>query len=222
MSSIEIAELTGKQQKHINKDIETTLQQAGIDLSKYGRNEIFANNRTRVVYHLPRFETDLVVSGYSVKYRAAIIKRWHELESVQAKPLTAIEVAKNYVLALEDNQRLELENKAMQSDVAELTYSRADKGSHTSTAIAGRIESGYDILTTKALKSLLKSQHIIRKDGKKWLPAKKGLEMGWVVVKTSQFFNKYKGKGVMDERDTMVFTTKCAMEINKWVKELHK
>ena len=38
--------------------------------------------QTATTYNLPRYETDLLITGYSITYRAAVIKRWHELESV--------------------------------------------------------------------------------------------------------------------------------------------
>jgi len=90
MSSLEIAELTGKEHKHVMRDIRSTLEEAGIPESKFGRTYHDAQNKERTCYHLPRFECDLVVSGYSVKYRAAIIRRWHDLEEQAANNARSI------------------------------------------------------------------------------------------------------------------------------------
>ena len=84
MSSLEIAELCGKEHRNVMRDIRAVLEEAGIDALRFERIYLDARNRKKPCYHLPRFECDLVVSGYSVKYRAAIIKRWHELEAKEA------------------------------------------------------------------------------------------------------------------------------------------
>lgn len=81
MSSREIAELTGKNHKEVTRDIENVLSQAEIDARRFAHTYQDSQNRTQREYRLPKRECDLVVSGYSVKYRLAIIDRWQELES---------------------------------------------------------------------------------------------------------------------------------------------
>ena len=49
-----------------------------IDQSKFGAVYIAGNGEERIFFNVPRMECDLVVSGYSAKYRLAIIKRWQE------------------------------------------------------------------------------------------------------------------------------------------------
>lgn len=81
MSSREIAELTGKRHSDVIRDIENVLSQAEIDERKFASSYKDSNNKLQKEYQLPKRECDLVVSGYSVKYRLAIIDRWQELES---------------------------------------------------------------------------------------------------------------------------------------------
>lgn len=83
MSSREIAELTGKRHSDILRDISEVLKQANIDERKFASVYKGGNGQDRPCFSLPRRECDLVVSGYSVKYRLAIIDRWHELEAKQ-------------------------------------------------------------------------------------------------------------------------------------------
>ena len=87
ISSLEIAQLTGKNHNDVMRDVRKTLADAEIGESKFAFTYTDSQNKSRPCYNLPRFECDLVVSGYSVKYRAAIIKRWHELEANQAPAL---------------------------------------------------------------------------------------------------------------------------------------
>lgn len=83
MSSREIAELTGKNHADVLRDIRNVLIEAGIDESKFAGIYKDSMNRDKPELNLPRRECDLVISGYSVKYRLAIIDRWQELESQQ-------------------------------------------------------------------------------------------------------------------------------------------
>lgn len=84
MSSLEIAELTGKPHNDVLKDIRRILAEAEIGEGEFSRSYLSAQNKELPCYNLPRRECDLVVSGYSVKYRLAIIDRWHELEAKQS------------------------------------------------------------------------------------------------------------------------------------------
>lgn len=83
MSSLDIAKLTGKNHSDVKRGIMNTLAQADLDPSKFAHVYSDENNRNYPCYLLPKRECDLVVSGYSVKYRLAIIDRWQELENKQ-------------------------------------------------------------------------------------------------------------------------------------------
>jgi phage regulator Rha-like protein len=91
MSSVEIAELTGKQHGHVLRDLREPEKQGVIDLSKFGAIEKDSQKRDRTLYRLPKRETLILTSGYSAVQRAAIINRWLALEG-EAGPLTETEV----------------------------------------------------------------------------------------------------------------------------------
>jgi phage regulator Rha-like protein len=86
MSSLEIAKLTEKNHADVLRDIRKIFDEAEIDQSKYASIFLDSYNREQPCFNLPRRECDLIVSGYSVKYRLAIIDRWHELEANESKP----------------------------------------------------------------------------------------------------------------------------------------
>ena len=80
MSSLEIAKLKGKTHRNVLKDIRRILEEVGIGELRFESSYLSEQNKSLPCFNLPRLECDLVVSGYSAKYRLAIIKRWHELE----------------------------------------------------------------------------------------------------------------------------------------------
>ena len=84
MSSLAIAEITGKDHKNVLADIRRVLDEAEIEGAGFLAPLKMPSGQMATVYNLPRRECDLVVSGYSVKYRLAIIDRWHELEAGQS------------------------------------------------------------------------------------------------------------------------------------------
>lgn len=111
MSSVEIADLTGKNHPDVLRDIRqqifTGLYGYVFDKAKLLYPEIQGvtvvldeiTKRTKEVL-LDRYHTDILISGYEIKYRAAIIKRWHELEqgvAISPKGLSADELLKLYL-----------------------------------------------------------------------------------------------------------------------------
>ena len=87
MSSREIAELTGKRHDHVKRDICVMLEGLDLDAPKFGDIYLDTNNRKQTEYRLGRELSLTLVSGYNVKLRNAIIKRWQELEAQQAPQL---------------------------------------------------------------------------------------------------------------------------------------
>lgn len=81
MTSREIAELTGKHHFHVKRDIELMFSELKIDASKLGSIYLDALNRQQTEYVLDQELTFTLVTGYSIKLRNAVIKRWLDLES---------------------------------------------------------------------------------------------------------------------------------------------
>ena len=100
MSSREIAELTGKQHKHVRRDIEAMLETLELDGSKLGHIYKDASNRDQKEYLLNKELTLTLVTGYDVARRYKLVQRWQELEeTVQRGPSTEIDYSDPRIVA---------------------------------------------------------------------------------------------------------------------------
>ena len=86
MSSLEIAELTGKQHKDVMADIRNMCEQLGIQSADFSADYKDSRGRVQPCYKLDRYHTEVLVTGYDVKRRASVIKRWYDLETGNAQP----------------------------------------------------------------------------------------------------------------------------------------
>ncbi len=124
MSSLEIAKLTGKEHFNVLVDIRKMLEELELGDLKFQDTYLSAQKKQMPCFNLPKRECFILVSGYNLKLRAAIIDRWQELEN-QSKPsmpttyiaaleaLVASEKAKELALLQVDELQVELdESKA--------------------------------------------------------------------------------------------------------------
>lgn len=93
MSSQEIAALTAKEHRNVTRDIRAMLTEL------YGEEGVHSfehthtnpqNGQTYLVFNLPKRESLILVSGYNLKMRAAIIDRWQQLEEKAASNVIAM------------------------------------------------------------------------------------------------------------------------------------
>ena len=81
MSSLEIANLTGKEHKNVMRDIRNLLDQGvaalNFELGQYKD----ANQQDRPCYNLTKKGCLILASGYDAKLREKIIDRWEQLET---------------------------------------------------------------------------------------------------------------------------------------------
>jgi len=86
MTSREIAELTGKEHRHVLRDIRKMLEEIG--QPNFGQSSyINSQGKQQPEYRLPKRETLILVSGYSFALRTRIIDRWQELEAQALQPI---------------------------------------------------------------------------------------------------------------------------------------
>lgn len=127
MSSLEIAELTGKRHDAILRDIRNLLKQ-GVSHHNFVETS-YKQPQPRGGYkELPCFELTkkgclILASGYDAVLREKIIDRWEQLELEKRKPQTPqtyLEALKALVSSEEEKQRLALEKQQLEQQNAKL------------------------------------------------------------------------------------------------------
>ena len=105
MSSLEIAKLTGKEHKNVLRDIRNMLKELKIDTAQFSAVYKSDNGQQYDCFNLPKRECDILVSGYEVKYRAAIVDRWHELEANEPIELMSYDMIAQLATQMGNSQR---------------------------------------------------------------------------------------------------------------------
>ena len=114
MSSREIAELTGKQHKHVIRDIRAMLDELEKDGPVLGHLEDKDARGYTAAFHLNRELTDTLLTGYSAIARRKVIARWHELEAKAAQPAFQIPTTLSGALRLAAEQADQIEQQQAQ------------------------------------------------------------------------------------------------------------
>lgn len=121
ITTLEIAELTGKRHDHILRDCDEQLTKivgAG-GMPKFGDTYTHPQNKqTYRMYRLPKREALILVSGYSVELRAKIIDRLEFLEN-ELKNQVQYKLPQTYKEAL-----IELVNQVEKNEVLQLTLEK--------------------------------------------------------------------------------------------------
>ena len=70
MSTVEIHERTGKTHGNVMRDARVMLEALGLPLFKFEASYLAGNGKMEPCFNLPKRETLILVSGYSVELRA--------------------------------------------------------------------------------------------------------------------------------------------------------
>lgn len=109
MSSREIAKLTGKQHKHVIRDIRDMLEALEQDGPVLGHEERRDSRGYTSEFRLDRELTETLLTGYSVPLRRKVVRRLHELEEA-TRPKQLQDTVAAPVAALVDLAKLTLEH----------------------------------------------------------------------------------------------------------------
>lgn len=130
MSSVEIAELTGKRHDHVIRDAELMLNELGLDAPKFGAVYQGGNGQARKCYYLPKDLALTLVSGYNIKLRHAIVKRLDELERA-SKPQLPRTRTEALEMLLEQSRMLDHQQAYIEETKDDVEFAQAVSSSKT-------------------------------------------------------------------------------------------
>lgn len=203
MTSLEIAEVTGKRHDSILRDIRNILSQ-GVDAHNFVETYYTdKSNRQQKCYTLTKKGCLILASGYDVILREKIINRWEELET---KDRNKYQVPKSFAEALmlaakqqeqieEQRRQLEATSKEivelngviaeMEPKVTYVDMILASKETVTTTQIAQDYGK-----SAKAFNVLLRNFGVQHKVGGQWVLYAKHLPFGYVQSDTFPIVHK--------------------------------
>ena len=132
MTSLQIAEITGKRHADVMKSIRKMepawekVAEGKFSLGSY-KDE---NNQDRPCYSLSKEECLYIATKFNDEARAKLIKRWKELEeqSKPSVPQNYLEALKSLVKAEEEREQLALENRKQQQEIVTISKENMELG----------------------------------------------------------------------------------------------
>lgn len=133
MTSLQIAEITGKRHADVMKSIRKMepawekVAEGKFSLGSY-KDE---NNQDRPCFSLNKEECLYIATKFNDEARAKLIKRWKELEEQHQKPSVPqnyLEALKSLVKSEEEKQQLALENRKQQQEILTISKENMELG----------------------------------------------------------------------------------------------
>lgn len=214
MTSIEIAEVTGKEHKNVLRDIRNILEQGVSQLNFEPAEYLDKQGKPRDMYNLTPKGCLILASGYDAALREKIIDRLEDLEKKKDSypvPRTfaeALMLAAKQQQAIEEKQRQieqkDTEIKAKDTEIVQLSTAITEmqpKVSYVDTILQCKdtvlitiIAQDYG-MSAKAFNILLRNMKIQRKVGTTWVIYGKFLSEGYVQSETFTYRHRDGSQG---------------------------
>lgn len=205
MSSREISELTGKDHRHVLRDLDVLRCQLGDMFTGSAQTWTHPQNGQRYPeYVLDKDTTICLVAGYDALVRMRIIKRWQELESNQALVLPQT-MAQALRLAAEQAECIEVQEAQLREAAPKVEYVDryvAANGAQGFRQIAKLLNAN-----EPEFRLFLQDKKIMYRLGGEWTAHQNHIEAGRFVVKT----------GVATRNEHAFSTTKFTPKGVEWI-----
>lgn len=210
MTSLEIAEVTGKEHKNVMRDIRNILSQGvsqlNFELSSYKQSQPNGGHKDVACYRLTPKGCLILASGYDAALREKIIDRLEILEKRFRTPQTYLEALKALVVSEEQKEQLALENRQQRRELATKDAQITELGTaitemQPKVSYVDMVLQCRDTVQTtviaqdygksaKAFNILLRNYGIQRKVGTAWVLYGKYLSNGYVQSETFTYTHK--------------------------------
>lgn len=186
MSTREIAELTGKEHKNVLRDVRNLIEQGAIGrLSFEPSSYLNEQNKPQPMYELDFDATMTLVTGYDAVLRSRVIRRWRELETGEAEPLTGEALLAKAVVYANDRiakltaQIDEYRPKALFADAVSTSQTCILVGELAKLLKQNGIETGQQRL----FEDLRQGGWLIKTGSDRNMPTQKSMERGLFEIK---------------------------------------
>lgn len=207
MTSLEIAEVTGKQHAHIMRDIRKLLEQgvseSNFGLTSYRQAQPNGGSKDVPMYQLTKKGCLILVSGYDALLREKIINRWEELENQVRKSEIVMpnfsnpaEAARAWADQFERNLALEANNKELKEENQTL----APKGEYFDDLVARNLLTNFtkvahqlNIKRKTFIEWLIRDKFIYRDQKNKLVPYARYAHTYFHINDTKGKYSKWAG-----------------------------
>lgn len=221
MTSLEVAELTGKEHKNVLRDIRNLLEQ-GVQQLNFEPSFIIkelnnGGSKEIPVFNLTKKGCLILASGYDALLREKIINRWEELElsNRQRLPQTFAEALR---LAADQQEEIERQQKLLIQQKPKVEYFDAlvDRGLNICFRDTAK-EIG--VRETEFIKFLLEHGYLYRDKKKRLKPFAEYVDSGLFVIKEYQSTNHAGNQTLVTPkgRETFRFLLSDKIEQNKQI-----
>jgi len=190
MSSLEIANLTGKEHKNVMRDIRNLLDQGvaalNFELGQYKD----ANQQDRPCYNLTKKGCLILASGYDAKLREKIIDRWEQLET--ERQTGGFQIPQSYsqalLLAAKQAEKIEQQQKQLQQQAPKVLFADSVSASHTSILIGDLAkilkQNGVEIGAKRLFVWMRRNGYLIKQPGMNYnMPSQRGMNLNLFEIK---------------------------------------
>lgn len=202
MTSLQIAEVTGKEHKSVLRDIRNLIE--GLSNNNEIGGYTFvptyyldSQGKKQPMYELNKKECLLLASGYDIVLRAKIINRWEELEKQNHNQLQPFKVPTTFrealLLSAEQQEVIEKQQLQLTEQAPKVLFASAVETAKQS-CLVGELskilkQNGIEIGQNRLFEWLRKNNYLCSKGECYNLPTQKAMELGLFEVKKGTVVN---------------------------------